>query len=176
MILASYTNIAPERIRFDIGAFGKPFIVEEGKPHKVKFNLSHSDNRMVVAVGYYDNIGIDIEVWNDKVDLNAIAKECFAEVETTFWKALPDSAKAAAFYRFWTRKESFVKAVGAGITVGVSQVITSVDEPVRFLSVPEGYGAASDWKVVDLDFGSEISGALTVNANTMGQINFTNKI
>ena len=176
MILASYTDIAPERICFDIGAFGKPFILEGGQPHKVKFNLSHSDNRMVVAVGYYDNIGIDIEVWNDKVDFNAIAKECLADVEATFWKALPDSAKAAAFYRFWTRKESFVKAVGAGITLGVSQVITAVDEPARFLSVPHGYGAASDWKVVDLGFGPEISGALTVRTNAIGQINFTNKI
>ena len=70
MILAAYTDIAPERISFDTGTFGKPFIVEEGKPHKVKFNLSHSDNRMVVAVGYCEHIGIDIEVWNDKPAIN----------------------------------------------------------------------------------------------------------
>ncbi|NOU23259.1 MAG: 4'-phosphopantetheinyl transferase superfamily protein [Methyloglobulus sp.] len=171
-ILASYIHIAPEKIKFDVGAFGKPFTIANGKPHNLKFNLSHSDNRMVVAVGYHDNIGVDIEVWNDKMDCHAIAKECFAEVEATYWQGLPDSAKPVAFYRFWTRKESFAKAVGAGITLGVSQVITSVDEPTRFLSVPDCYGAASDWTVVDFDFGTEISAALTVNTINNEQINF----
>jgi 4'-phosphopantetheinyl transferase len=170
--LASYIHIAPEKIQFAESAFGKPFIVADGKPHNLKFNLSHSANRMVVAVGYYDNIGVDIEVWNDKIDCHAIAKECFAEVEATYWKGLPDSAKSAAFYRFWTRKESFAKAVGAGITLGVSRVITSVDEPARFLSVPNDYGTASDWTVVDFDFGTDISATLTVNAINIEQINF----
>jgi 4'-phosphopantetheinyl transferase len=169
-ILSSYIHTAPEKIQFDVSTFGKPFIVADGKPHNLKFNLSHSANRMLVAVGYYDNIGVDIEVWNDKVDCHAIAKECFAEVEATYWKGLSDSAKPGAFYRFWTRKESFAKAVGAGISLGVSQVIFSVDEPARFLSVPDCYGAASDWKVADLDFDPGISGALTVNANNIGQM------
>lgn len=174
MILTSYVRTEPEKIRFEEGEFGKPFIVDDGKPHKLKFNLSHSENRMVVAVGYHDKIGVDIEVWNEKIDLYAIAKECFSEIETIFWKALPDSEKTSAFYRFWVRKESFAKAVGAGITLGVSNVINSVDEPARFMSVPNSYGTARDWKVIDLNFGSEISGALTVKANNLGQINLRN--
>jgi len=34
----------------------------------------------------------------------------------------------------------------------------------RFLSVPEEYGSAGDWKLVDLDFGGGIGAALTVPA------------
>ncbi len=169
-ILSSYIHIAPKKIQFATGAYGKSFVVADGKPHNLKFNLSHSDNRMIVAVGYHDNIGVDIEVWKGNVDCQVIVQECFAEVEATYWKRLPDNAKPAAFYRFWTRKESFAKAVGAGITLGVSRVITSVDEPTRFLSLPDDYGAVSGWAVVDLDFGLGISGALTVNADSIGQI------
>lgn len=169
-ILSAYIHITPKKIQFATGAFGKPFIVADGKPHNLKFNLSHSDNKMVVAIGHHDNIGVDIEMWNGNLDCNAIVKGCFAEAEATYWKGLPDNSKPVAFYQFWTRKESFAKAVGAGITLGVSRVITSVDEPARFLSVPDDYGSASDWTVVDLEFGSAISGALTVNANGIGHI------
>lgn len=178
-ILASYIHIAPEKIRFEVEELGKPFIIAGGKPHNLKFNISHSANRMIVAVGYYDYIGVDIEVWNDNIDCYAIANECFAELEATYWKALPDSEKSAAFYRFWTRKESFAKAVGVGITLGVSKIITSVvDAPAKFISIPDCYGAADDWKVVDLDFWPGISGALTVNTNkgTVHIRNFYGKV
>lgn len=164
IILGSYIHIAPGRIRFTAGAFGKPFIVDDGKPHNVKFNLSHSDNKMVVAVGYYEYMGVDIEVWNSKVDFLAVANECFSEAEKSYWQALPGDEKTATFYQFWTRKESFAKAVGSGITLGVAQVVTSLNGTACFLSIPDSYGSAGDWTVVDLDVGQGISGALTVDA------------
>ncbi len=171
IILASYIGIAPEKLRFKVGKFGKPFIVDNGKPHKLKFNLSHSGNKMVAAVGYHGSIGVDIEVWNEKIDYYAIVEGCFAKIEATFWKALADSEKTAVFYRFWVRKESFAKAVGAGITLGISNVINSVDDPVRYLEIPDCYGKASDWKVIDLNLGSKITGALTMNFSGIEKIN-----
>lgn len=170
-ILAGYTGIAPEKICFAHEAFGKPYIIVEDQRHEVKFNLSHSGNKMLVAVGFQEFIGVDVEVWDDRVDYVAIAQDCFAEAERLFWEALPDTEKTAFFYRFWTRKESFVKAVGAGITLGVSQVVTSINGTPRFLSIPDDYGSTRDWKLFDLNLGQGLSGALTVKSNEDIQVN-----
>jgi 4'-phosphopantetheinyl transferase len=50
--LTSYIDIAPENIRFAEKDFGKPYIRADGKELDVKFNLSHSGDKMMVAVGF----------------------------------------------------------------------------------------------------------------------------
>lgn len=170
LILAEYLGMPPEKISYTEQAFGKPVIVINGLEHEIKFNLSHSDNQMLVAVGLESQIGVDIEVWNGSVDAVSIANICFAEAERCFWNGLPESRKDEFFYRFWTRKESFVKAVGVGIGLDVSRVVSSPVGAARFLSVPEGYGPAGDWALVDLHFGSGIGAALTVPAKCYDRI------
>lgn len=165
LILSEYLGMPPEKIGYVEQTFGKPVIVIDGLEHEVKFNLAHSVDKMLVAVGTDEQIGVDIEVWNSKIDCAAIANICFAEVERRFWNGLPKNSKDEFFYRLWTRKESFVKAVGVGLGLDVAKVVSSSLAGVgRFLSVPEGYGSAGDWTLVDLDFGSGTSAALTVPA------------
>jgi len=166
-ILASYTNIPPEKLCFAVEVFGKPYLIIDGNASKVTFNLSHTDNKMLLAVGYQQEIGVDIEAWNDRVDFTLVANACFAESERLFWQSLPSPKKDAAFYQFWTRKESFVKAVGAGITIGVADIISSVNGEAVFLAIPTAYGAAQDWQVIDLQLGHGISAALVVKHNNI---------
>lgn len=163
VILASYIDITPENISFAEEEFGKPYIIA-GKASEVKFNLSHSGSKMVAAVGLHDHIGVDVEEWNDTVDCDLVINNCFAEMERNFWSGLQESRRDEFFYRLWTRKESFVKAVGVGFGLDVSKVVSSAVGEARFLSVPEEYGSAGDWKLVDLDFGGGIGAALTVPA------------
>jgi 4'-phosphopantetheinyl transferase len=171
-ILARYIDRPPEAIRFAQEAAGKPYLVVDGSQHEVKFNLSHSGDTMILAVGRHEPVGVDIEEWNGRLDFAAIARECFAESEKAFWQALPAHEKIDAFFRFWTRKESFVKTVGAGLSLDVSQVVTSLDGTSRFISLPDRYGAAGQWQLVDLDLGPGISGALTVRAGCMERLCF----
>ncbi|MFA5017997.1 MAG: hypothetical protein WC504_10660 [Methylobacter sp.] len=86
--MVSYIDIAPENIRFAEKDFGKPYISADGKELDVKFNLSHSGDKMMVAVGLHDRIGVDIEEWNERTDCG-----CFAEVERRFWNGLPEDRK-----------------------------------------------------------------------------------
>lgn len=168
LILSGYLGLPAEKITYREQAFGKPVIVIKGMDHDVKFNLAHSENKMLVAVGADDRTGVDIEVWNSKIDFVSIASICFAETERSFWNGLPECSKDEYFYRLWTRKESFVKAVGVGLGVDVSTVVSSLTGAGRFLSVPEAYGSAAAWALVDLDFGIGIgiSAALTVPAHS----------
>lgn len=158
-ILASYTNSPPEQLCFATEEFGKPYLAMNDKLPSVMFNLSHSGNKMLLAVSYQYDIGVDIEAWNNKIDCALIANHCFADSERVFWENLPDNEKDAAFYQFWTRKESFIKAVGAGLSLNVAEVITNT---TGFLAIPAVYGTANEWRVLDLDLSHGISAALTV--------------
>lgn len=122
VILDSYIGMATENIRFAEEDFGKPYISIDGQEPEVKFNLSHSGRKMIVAVGLHGQIGVDIEEWDGRVDYGSVANNCFAEAERRFWNGLPEDGKDEFFYRLWTRKKSFVKAVGE---LDVSEVISS---------------------------------------------------
>ncbi len=93
------------------GQYGKPYV----KDKSIFFNLSHSGEYAVCAVSDRE-VGIDIQ------EMGAlkmkVARRYFTENECKYILSQPDSDKAAdMFYRLWSLKESFVKAVGLGINL-----------------------------------------------------------
>ena len=159
-LLSRYTQTDPNNIVFGKGEYGKPYLASD---RRVDFNLSHSGGKMALAIGRCGPIGVDIETWKPRINLPGLAKKCFADEERIHWESLPEKLQLPAFYDFWTKKESFVKAVGRGIAMGVHRCVISPEDSMRFLSIPEIYGVPEDWKVFTLDVGEAVSGALTVS-------------
>jgi len=170
-ILATYLRMPPETIAFATHKYGKPFIVGDER-HGIKFNMAHSDDYLLVGVSCGFDIGVDIEVWLDGVDYEAVLDLCFADVERCFWNALPVEQRQAFFYRLWTRKESFVKAVGLGLKLDVAQVVAAPSGVSRFLSLPSEYGEPGDWSLTDLELAIGLSGALTIPGNSLANITY----
>ncbi|SEF81192.1 4'-phosphopantetheinyl transferase, partial [Eubacterium ruminantium] len=83
---------------------------ENGKPYLdgLKFNLSHSGNMIVLAVSDRE-IGIDIECNDDEGFM--VTKRFFVPEEIEYVKTEDD------FRVIWTRKESFVKCLGKGMSI-----------------------------------------------------------
>ena len=75
-------------------------------------NLSHSGEYAVCAVHNKD-VGIDIQHLRE-CDMN-LAKRFFTAEETEYINCSAD--KNNAFFEVWTKKESFVKAIGTGLTI-----------------------------------------------------------
>ncbi|WP_374088473.1 4'-phosphopantetheinyl transferase superfamily protein [Methylomicrobium lacus] len=161
LILATYLPRPPAAIDLAAQTHGKPYIVDD-ETHGIKFNLAHSGDQLLVGVSQVQDVGVDIEVWNDAVDYEAVLSLCFADAERCFWRALPAAEKREFFFRSWARKESFIKAVGLGLGLDVAQVVTATSGPSRFLSLPAGYGGPEGWSLLDLELASGLSGALTV--------------
>lgn len=98
---------------------GKPALALE-EHSDIKFNLSHSKDAVMLAIGRdYDLLGCDIEEIRE-IDF-AIAKRFFTQNEyNCIVGKLEESEEEARrlFFRLWTLKESFVKAVGCGLSLG----------------------------------------------------------
>lgn len=159
-LLASTVNELPETLRIIKSGHGKPYLADYPD---VAFNLSHTGDTMVVAIGRNCRLGVDIETCKPRVTLTALVGKCFAEVEAAWWRALPEAEKNFEFYRFWTRKEAFVKAAGHGISLGLNRCIVNPENPATWMSVPERCGQAEKWHVRDIDLGREVCCALVAD-------------
>lgn len=96
------------------GEYGKPYLAEASDLY---FNLSHTGS-YAAAVFAKTETGIDIECVRT-ANLK-LAKRFFSPEEYAYLRAACDSyAKNEyldrAFVRLWTRKESYIKAVGEGM-------------------------------------------------------------
>ncbi len=131
-ILGNYCGIEPARIRFGYNEFGKPFLINETANNSVNFNISQTGEIAVCAVAFGAEVGVDVEtIVKDKPNAE-IAERFFSANEIEELRDTSADRKDAAFYRCWTRKESFIKAIGAGLSYPLQNF--SVSTSAEFLS------------------------------------------
>lgn len=105
--VVSRKNIKNCNIRFEKNEHGKLYLADS---QDLYFNISHSQNAVVVAFSRHEN-GVDIEKIRN-IDLN-IAKHCFSIEENEY---IQNSRKQlSSFWEIWTKKEAYLKYVGVGI-------------------------------------------------------------
>jgi len=106
-ILAPLLGQKPSEIEFLYNEYNRPYL--DG----IDFNLSHSGRRIVIAINKKGRIGIDIE--KIRPVETSLADICFTEEEK---KSVikNDEVVLDNFFQFWTLKESFIKADGAGMS------------------------------------------------------------
>jgi 4'-phosphopantetheinyl transferase len=109
-------------LRFNRNAQGKPFL-EDGE---LDFNVSHSRDRLLIAVTAGRAVGVDIEFRRDGLNMKSIAKRWFAPEEQTFLKSIENPADG--FFEVWAKKEAYVKALGVGIYKDLNTFAVPVGE------------------------------------------------
>lgn len=97
-----------DSLEFDETENGKPYI----RNSDIRFNLSHSHDRVMCVLSDHD-VGCDVEMISP-IDMN-VARRFFYGSEYDMILAETDPIRRhELFYRFWTLKESFMKATGLG--------------------------------------------------------------
>jgi 4'-phosphopantetheinyl transferase len=170
ILLGDVLNTQPDKLRIPKTAYGKPYLRDYPE---LSFNLSHTANKMVVAIANDCDLGIDIELCKARASLAGLVEKCFAEEEKHFWYQLADSEKTRAFYRFWTRKEAFVKAVGRGISLGLNRCVINPLNPTELLKIPDSFGQTSEWLIQDIDLDESICGAVVAKNKSAKQLDGT---
>lgn len=161
-LLGAYLGVDPRRLRFAYGERDKPRLAEPAT--RLEFNLSNSSDLALIATGEGGELGVDLEALRPMDDALAISERFFSASERTALAACPAGERDDAFFRCWTRKEAYVKAVGDGIALGLDRFDVSLEPgaAARFVALEGDPGRAADWSLYHLDPGPGYVGALAV--------------
>jgi 4'-phosphopantetheinyl transferase len=116
LMLADASTLSPLSWRFLAESRGKPEIAPAPRLGGLRFNLSHTRGIVACAVGWSDDLGVDVETIDRSQPLDLdLADQFFAPAEADMIRRLPAWRAREAFLRIWTLKEAFIKATGEGL-------------------------------------------------------------
>ena len=115
-LLSFYTGLPPEELKFSLGDCGKPKLDKFGVQSSLEFNLSHTQDRIVVALHHHRALGMDIEQVRTVTNLDSMCKHCLTPKETNTVLPLPEASGCHRFLQYWTAKEALLKALGVGLS------------------------------------------------------------
>ena len=116
IILAQYLQKKPKDIGFSYNDHGKPQV--DHSP--LQFNLSHSEDLALLAIGKQWPIGIDLEFFSAR-PYEGIGKHLFSPTENKHLQQTHHLLKPLVFFHIWAQKEAFIKACGLGLSYPTEQ-------------------------------------------------------
>jgi 4'-phosphopantetheinyl transferase len=158
-VVARYLKSQPETLRFEYGAYGKPAL---GSEHTLRFNLSHSNEVALLAVSLDAELGVDVEHIRADFASEDIARRYFSRAEVEVFNVLPPDERVAAFFRCWTRKEAYIKAIGKGFSQSLSAFDVTLAPGMAPALLRAEEDDASRWWMSDIEVGEGYAGALIV--------------
>jgi 4'-phosphopantetheinyl transferase len=164
LLLARYLGVAPAAIRYRHAAHGKPALDGPEAESGIRFNVSNSEDGLLVALVRGREVGVDLEPLHRVVDRDAVARRFFSVPENQVYDTIPEEERDAAFFTCWTRKEAYIKAVGEGLSMPLDcfDVTLRPGEPARLLATRGDPAQAERWSIRELDPGPGWLGAIVV--------------
>ena len=145
----------PRDIQFVRNEFQKP-LLRTGP----SFSMAHSGDWVLLGVVPDGRFGIDVEAPRKLPNLFDLARVAFSVDEISELRSYPEADRLTAFFRGWTRKEAFTKAIGGGLSVPLKEFTVTlapdVDEALRWVAIPSE--ETVPWRVRPLP---EMPGALS---------------
>ncbi len=172
LVLSLYSDSGPRELSFQNVPSGKPILREaDVSANRIRFNLSRSHGRALIAVSKDREVGVDLETNRTDRDVTALAARFFVPQEQAAIMNAESSATHQAFSRIWVAKEAVLKAGGSGLTFRLDRYcielsadgtvcrlivaddsLSIVPPVIQFLPLEEGWVGAvaaegNGWKV-----------------------------
>lgn len=106
-------NKNPNALEFSENKYGKPIL--NNNQQNLEFNLSHSDDIGLLAIGKHHHLGVDVECFSAREYLN-LAEYMFSQKELLAIKNINANMQPLVFFNIWAQKEAFIKACGMGLS------------------------------------------------------------
>lgn len=158
-LLSLYSGVSPEAIEFEHGAGGKPSILRperaEGRSERtggaLSFNLSHSHDRALIGICRSREIGVDLEMAREEINVLSLAESCFfgAEIETI--RAAAQDRQRETFFRYWVAKEAVLKGEGIGLGYPLDRFEVTFmrdNEQAGYITSADPARLRGDWTIV----------------------------
>jgi 4'-phosphopantetheinyl transferase len=144
-LLSLCTATPPGRLEISEGPHGKPVLLGS----RLEFSVSHAADLAMFAFSLSGRVGVDVERTRTSFDMGRIERRFFSPREREILARLSGADRSLAWFRCWTRKEAYVKALGEGISARfrhVSVPILVADSPI-----PIDAEASSRWLIENLN-------------------------
>src|SRR5262249_38196538 len=148
---------------------GKPALAGQGRAG-LRFNVAHSEGWALIAVTRGREVGVDLERLRAEVATPEIAARFFSPRECEALQALPGPLRAEAFFRCWTRKEAYLKATGAGLSVALDRFAVTLDPgaPAALVEHRDDPDEVKRWSLRELPAPPGFAAALAVEGPSNG--------
>lgn len=160
LILGRYLSIDPQAVQLTYNQYGKPALSYGGGT--LSFNVAHSHDVVLYSFTCEWGIGVDVEFTNIAVAVERVAYLFFSSDEVEALLELPAHIQHDAFFRVWTRKEAYCKALGFGLSLAPSQYSVTVrpgDSPA-LLSTATAAHDEDNWSLFDIRLAGDYVGAV----------------
>lgn len=112
-LLSRYHRVRPQQLNFGRNAYRKAFL--HPNPECTQFNVSRAGDKVLLAFRFNarnTSVGIDLESLDTPYDYNWVINRYFNVEER---KAVRHSNGRHLFFKYWTRKEALLNAVGTSM-------------------------------------------------------------
>jgi 4'-phosphopantetheinyl transferase len=123
--LREFAGVSTAPLKLRLTEQGRPVLVDRPE---LQFSISHSGGFVAQALSLKSSVGVDLEAVSRLVDQDAIAERILSPGEYAEFQKLPESKRPAAFFRVWTAKEAYLKAMGLGLPGGLKEVAVPMEE------------------------------------------------
>jgi len=110
-LLGAYAGCNPASLRFHYEPLGRPRLAGGG----ISFNISHCEERMMMAIRRDGDVGVDVERLRVVAEAESIAGSYFDSEIAEQIRLLGEPERSHLFLRHWTRHEAGGKFLGRGI-------------------------------------------------------------
>jgi len=162
--LSHYAPVEPSAWRFEQNVYGKPHIAEPADV-SLSFNVTHSRGLVACAVAAEGRVGLDVESLTRKTAGVDLARRYFAAEEVAALESAPPERRHALFFRFWTLKESYIKAHGRGLSIPLDSFAFQLapGAPPRLTRHDAPGEDPKDWQFATLDLAQYYQMALAMD-------------
>lgn len=161
MLLGCYLSQSPSSVRLTTGHNGKPCLVSDQRA--LRFNISHARALVLCALAGDREVGVDVE-WRDReFSWHDVAAYACSEREQAILASLAGPAQADTFFSWWTLKEAYVKALGAGLELPLDRIDVAEEWETRIPAPTRGDLRDHRWAMFTIPLRSDYAGALVTD-------------
>jgi 4'-phosphopantetheinyl transferase len=113
-LIGRHLGCRPDAVRFSYNAHGKPSLAWPDIGTNFSFSVARTAGVTLLALAECKAVGVDVERVRYDIDFLNVGRVVFADCELMWLMAGDRAAMADRFFRLWTRKEAYLKAIGCG--------------------------------------------------------------
>lgn len=156
IILSRYLSIDGRDLVFARHRKGKPYLINDTS---LLYNISNSGQYVVVSISKHGEVGVDLEKVRPLDDFEDLVQKNFSPFERNYINKV-HSEKLQRFFKLWTLKEAFLKAIGEGMRLTPDNLEFLIENGKFKLNSGPGFFEFEQWEFSDIKFGNDYVGSL----------------